>query len=1134
MEKNNEPFENIYKSITESIGLPVFSVDTQYRYTSFNKIHAEQMKFLHNADIRLDKSILDYFPLAADIQKVKFNIDKALRGEQWIDEASWGESPNTLHYEVTHNPIYDKTGKIKGAVFVGRDISNYRNTQEKLNQIIQNYNAVFQTSPNAIVVTDINGVVKIWNEAAEKIFGWKKEETIGNYASFIPPDKSEEAIGVRTRILAGETIKGFETVRLDITGKRIDVRFSASPFRDGHGEISGIIAIIEDVSERKAVESELQQSLQNKLKIEHQLRDVMDHMIEGCQILGKDWTYKYLNDAAVRDARMERDSLIGRKITECFPDFENTTIYSVMKDCMENRVFRNVYNEFTYEDKSRGYFNLSITPIPDGLFVLSLDITKQKLAQEALQISENKLKLFVEYAPAGIAMFDSKLNFIAVSQRFLSDYGLDKNIIGRHQYEVFPEVPDQWKEIHKRCLSGATESKEKDLFRRKDGSVDWVRWKITPWFENSSRIGGIVLFSELITEKIKSEEALEISRKNFETAFESNPSAIVIVNSENKFVLVNEAFTSILGYTKEEVTGKHDQDISTFVDLSIRQSLKEMLSRSGYIKNEEILVKTKSGEVKTVIISARPIILSDENCVLISFVDITGLKQAQEKQRESEERFSKIFHSSPVGINIFDLETGFSMDVNPAFLDMIGYSRDEVIGHSADEMNLFVRSGSRKIWVDILKQGSGVINQDAAIRRKNGEIRYAMVSIEVIEIRGRKMGLVLATDITDRKIAEDTIRLREAELRNLNETLEQSIAERTAEVMDLYNNSPCGYHSLNKDSVFEMVNDTELRWLAYERDELINKMKAMDILTPKSQETFSNNFPIFMKTGFLNDLELDFIRKDGSILSVLLNATAVYDDNGGFLRSRSTMIDHTARKHAEESLKKALIRLEEANKELESFSYSVSHDLRAPLRAINGFTQILLEDYSPRFDEEGKRICDVIQHNSDMMGRLIDDLLAFSRFGRSEMNKISIPMHRIVQSVIDELITPQLKRRTEIVMGELPEVIIDPSLMKQVWVNLISNAIKYSSGKEQTIIGITSVIHYDKVVFSIRDNGIGFDMMYADKLFGVFQRLHSETEFEGTGVGLAIVKRIINRHGGDIWAESRSGEGSVFSFSIPK
>lgn len=224
--------------------------------------------------------------------------------------------------------------------------------------------------------------------------------------------------------------------------------------------------------------------------------------------------------------------------------------------------------------------------------------------------------------------------------------------------------------------------------------------------------------------------------------------------------------------------------------------------------------------------------------------------------------------------------------------------------------------------------------------------------------------------------------------------------------------------------------------------------------------------------------------------------------------------------------------LESINKDLESFSYSVSHDLRAPLRAVNGYARILEEDYKKVLDEEGQRLLGVVQANAEKMGVLIDDLLAFSRLGRKEIQRTHLDMEQLVNGTILELnkIHPL---KAEINIGRLHSVQADYLLMNQVFISLISNGIKFSSKKEKPVITISSEEKDNEVIFSVKDNGTGFDMRYYDKLFQVFQRLHSNEDFEGTGVGLAITKRIVNKHGGKVWAESKQGEGSVFYFSLP-
>jgi light-regulated signal transduction histidine kinase (bacteriophytochrome) len=270
----------------------------------------------------------------------------------------------------------------------------------------------------------------------------------------------------------------------------------------------------------------------------------------------------------------------------------------------------------------------------------------------------------------------------------------------------------------------------------------------------------------------------------------------------------------------------------------------------------------------------------------------------------------------------------------------------------------------------------------------------------------------------------------------------------------------------------------------------------------------------------------------------------VRNEDGKIIGYQSAVVDVTARKQAEEDIKKLnetlekrvadrTAQLEAANKELEAFSYSVSHDLRAPLRHISGFSEMLSNEANDHLSEKSNHYLKIINSSARKMGILIDDLLSFSRTGRAEIKKTTFSMNLVLEDAWSPIEISRKNRNISQIFANLPEVFGDYNLLLLVWVNLLDNAIKYTRTRDKAEIRINYKEEDEEYVFSISDNGVGFNMEYSNKLFGVFQRLHSIDEFEGTGVGLANVRRIILRHGGRTWAEAKSDEGATFYFSLP-
>jgi signal transduction histidine kinase len=364
----------------------------------------------------------------------------------------------------------------------------------------------------------------------------------------------------------------------------------------------------------------------------------------------------------------------------------------------------------------------------------------------------------------------------------------------------------------------------------------------------------------------------------------------------------------------------------------------------------------------------------------------------------------------------------------------------------------------------------------------------------------------------------------------------------------------------DEEGVIQIFNIGARRMLGYDAVDVVNHITPAEISDPQElilrAEQLSRELGTAILPGFealvfkasrgIEDIyELTYIKKDGSRLPAVVSVTALRDEQDVIIGYLLIGTDNTARKLAEEEVRRLYAELEQrvilrtseleaANKELEAFSYSVSHDLRAPLRAMDGFSQAVLEDFGGLLPEEGRRQLDTIRSGAQKMGALIDALLTFARLSRQLLNKQAIDTGQLVKGALEDLGSPWPQRKVEVRLGPLPASSGDPVLLKQVWLNLLSNALKYTRKREMALVEIGCQKTEGVDTYFVRDNGTGFDMRYVEKLFGVFQRFHRVEDFEGTGVGLAIVQRIVQRHGGRVWAVAAVDRGSTFFFTLGK
>lgn len=486
-----------------------------------------------------------------------------------------------------------------------------------------------------------------------------------------------------------------------------------------------------------------------------------------------------------------------------------------------------------------------------------------------------------------------------------------------------------------------------------------------------------------------------------------------------------------------------------------------------------------------------------------------------EQLKLGEIKYRLLFQNNPMPLWVLDRETFKFLDVNESALKLYGYNREEFLSMSSVELR---PEEERSRYLTLDRGASGT--QKRGIwkhRKKDGSIIHSEVIVHEIDFEGKPARLVLANDVTDKVNALRELQLSEARFRRI------------------FDSKMIGFLFWDDKRKITECNDLFLELVGYNRADLYNGLMHLDKMTPPEFAEAENlSLEQIKLNGVCEPFEKEYTRKDGTRVPVMVGAANINDSPS--VKGVTFVMDISLRKRMELEILELNRDLENrvnertkalqlANKELESFTYSVSHDLRAPLRAIHGYSQMLTEDYESKLDSEGIRLLESIISNARRMGQLVDDLLAFARVGKVALSETEIDLTRMVK----ELIATENKR-VKIRVHPLGIVRADYTLLGLVFQNLISNALKYSSKKDnpEIEIGVKEVDGHR--TWFVRDNGVGFEMAYYNKLFGVFERLHEQEEFAGTGVGLAIVQRIVQRHGGRVWAEGKVEEGATFYF----
>ncbi len=743
--------------------------------------------------------------------------------------------------------------------------------------------------------------------------------------------------------------------------------------------------------------------------------------------------------------------------------------------------------------------------------------------EELVDFLENILESSTEYSIIGKDLTGRVLLWNEGARRV---YGYEPEEIIGHSSEILYTPEDRQAGLPQKVLTAAlNEGKWEGMITRmrQNGERFPARVVLTPRRAATGRPIGFLLISKDVSSEVRLMEELKATQLYTRSLIESNIDALMTTDTLGIITDVNQQMEALTGHSRDKLIGTAFKQF--FTDPNRAEEGIRLVLQEGEVTNYELTALSKDGHLTVVSYNASTFRDAQGRLqgVFAAARDITQQKQLEQQIRESEAYNRGLIEASVDGL-ITVAPDGLIMDVNEQMCRMSGFGREELIGTAFPAY--FVDSDLATAGVQETFEKEAVTNYVLTLATRSGQKMRVSFNASIFrDPAGNVRGIFAsARDITEQARLQDQLAKERAYNRGLIEA------------------SVDGLLVVDPLLVITDVNEQMCRMSGYGRNELIGT-PFPEYFTDSKRAV--EGVRLTLDKGAVTNYELTLRAKDGGESWVSFNA-AIFKDQVGEVRGIfASARDITAQKRAEEEIRQLnealeqkvrerTAELEVANRELEAFSYSVSHDLKTPIRAIQGFSRMLADEHTAKLDAEGLRLLDIVIANTRLMDKIVDDLLALSRMSRQPMHKSVIDLAALARNTFRQLQPQEPGRDLQLVVQDLPPAFGDPGLIKQVMVNLLANAIKFTQPIKTVHIEVGGKNEKEETVYYIKDNGVGFDMNYAHKLFGLFQTLHNRKKYEGTGLGLAIVQRIIHRHGGRVWAEGKVGEGATFYFALPR